>query len=417
MADGSVPLLVAIFILIILSGLFSATETAYTGLNVIKVKSLQEKNVKLKRVLALYDNYDKLITTILIGNNIVNITASSLSLIFFQKNISNFDPAFLSTIALTVMILLFGELIPKFIGKSNPEKIATLNYPFIILFYYIFFPLNILFELLKKGFCKIFKIKVEEVITDEELITIVNEAEEDGTLKEEESDLIKSAIEFDDLEVSDILIPRINVVAIPTTATKDEILETLQKEGYSRLPVYDNNIDSIVGIIHEKDFYKTFQNDDFNLKDIMQEVIFVVEHTKISTLLKKLKSKKVHMAVVLDEYGGTLGIVTMEDIIEELVGEIYDEYDEEGPSIKEGKNSTYIVNGLTEIDTFFEYFELPKDEEIESNTVGGWITEKLGDLPQVGKVINYENLKIEVTKTTNKKIVELVVRKVQTNEE
>ena len=417
MPDGSIPLLIAIIVLVILSAFFSATETAYTSLNTIKLKSLAQKDGRFKKVLALYEKYDQLLSTILIGNNIVNLTASSLALLFFTlvMNEGSFlDPSFVSTAVITIVVLLFGEISPKNVAKAYPEKLALAFYPLIILFYYIFYPLNILLGLFKKLLNVIFRLDRKEAITDDELITIVNEAQEDGTLKEEESDLIRSAIEFDDLEVKDILVPRINVIAVPSDATKQEVKKLFDSERYSRLPVYNDTIDSIIGFIHEKDFYRNYFKQEFDLKKLMQKVEFVVEHTKISVLLKKLQAKKVHMAVVLDEYGGTLGIVTVEDIIEELVGEIYDEYDEDTELIKELGNDQYLINCSAELNLFFDKFELYDDEEeFDANTVSGWITEKLGELPTTGRKFNYKNLKVEVTKTTIKKVVEIKVTRLE----
>ncbi len=417
MPDGSMPLLIAIIALIILSAFFSATETAYTSLNTIKLKSLAQKDSRFKKVLALYDRYDQLLSTILIGNNIVNITASSLALLLFTKLIqqgSFFDPSFVSTAVMTIVVLLFGEITPKNIAKAYPEKLAVAFYPIITMFYYLLYPLNFLFGLFKKLLNLLFRLDRKEAITDDELITIVNEAQEDGTLKEEESDLIRSAIEFDDLEVRDILVPRINVIAVPTDATKQEVKKVFDSERYSRIPVYKDTIDSIVGFIHEKDFYRNYFKQEFDLKNLMQKVEFVVEHTKISVLLKKLQAKKVHMAVVLDEYGGTLGIVTVEDIIEELVGEIYDEYDEDTELIKELSSDQYLINCSAELTLFFDKFELYDDgEEFDANTVGGWITEKLGELPTTGRKFDYKNLRVEVTKASMKKVLEIKVTRLE----
>ena len=409
MADGTIPLLVAIIVLIAGSAFFSATETAYTSLNVIKVKSLSAKDEKYKKVLNLYEKYDKLLTTILIGNNIVNITASSLAVVLFTKLIKNgVDPTFVSTVVITVTVLIFGEITPKFVSKSRPEKMAAATYPLIKFFVIVFYPINLILSGYKKLISKIFKLSEEDQITDEQLITIVNEAEEDGTLKEDESVLIKSAIEFDDLEVKDILVPRINVVAVDKDAPLAEIKKTFDGERYSRLPVYNDNIDSVIGMIHEKDFYRNYQKQGFSIKDIMQDVVFVVEHTKISVLLKKLQAKKIHMAVVLDEYGGTLGIVTMEDIIEELVGEIYDEYDEDVTEIKRLNENTYLVACSSDLDDFFEKLNVDiGEDEFDANTVGGWVSERLGELPTVGKKFTYKNLSVEVTKSTRKRVIEI----------
>ena len=417
MPDGSIPLLIALIVLIILSGFFSATETAYTSLNVIKVKSLCQKDGKFKKVLSLYDRYDQLLSTILIGNNVVNLSASSLALIFFTKIITEpvfVDVSVISTAVITIVVLLFGEISPKFIAKAYPEKFSLAFYPLIMLCYYLFYPLNVLLGLFQKLLSVIFRLDRDDAITDDELITIVNEAEEDGTLKEDESDLIRSAIEFDDLEVKDILVPRIHVVAVPIDATKQEVKKVFDSERYSRILVYKDTIDSIVGFIHEKDFYRNYFKQEFKVSDLMQKVEFVVEHTKISALLKKLQAKKVHMAVVLDEYGGTLGIATVEDIIEELVGEIYDEYDEDTELIKQLSDNEYLINCSLELNEFFENFELEDfEEEFDANTVGGWITEKLGELPTNGRKFNYKNLNVEVTKSTLKKVIEIKVTKLE----
>ena len=411
--EDALPLLIAIVVLIVLSACFSAIETAYTSLNVIRVKSLALKESRYKKVLDLYDKYDKLLSTILIGNNIVNITASSLALLMFQGLLVSkpqIDPSVISTIVMTVAVLLFGEITPKYLAKTYPEKFSLAFYPFIIFFYYVLYPLNLLFGGFKWLIGKIFRLKEDDTITNEELITIVNEAEEDGTLKEEESNLIKSAIEFDDLEVKDILVPRINVIAIPADLEKSAIKKVFENERYSRLPIYNENIDSIIGVVHEKDFYRNYSKKDFDIRNVMQEACYVVEHTKISVLLKTLQKNKMHMAIVLDEYGGTLGIVTIEDIIEELVGEIYDEHDEETVSIRDNLDGTFTVNCATGIDEFFEKFNLSYEEEFDANTVGGWVTETLGELPKVGRIFDYESLNVRVSKTTLKKVVEIVVK-------
>ena len=402
--DGSTtPLLKAVIVLVVLSALYSATETAYTSLNAIKLKSLAIKDKRYQKVLSLYERYDKLLTTILIGNNIVNLTASSLALLFFQQVLAgnvNLDPSFISTAVITVVVLLFGEITPKFVSKAYPEKVALSTYWFITACYYLFYPLNLVLIGYKKLINLLFHLDREDTITDDELITIVNEAEEDGTLKEDESVLIKSAIEFDDLEVKDILIPRINVIAVPDTATVEEIKKVFEHERYSRIPVYSGNIDSVIGFIHEKDFYRNMDKPNFSIKGIMQDVVNVVEHTKISVLLRKLQAKKIHMAVVLDEYGGTLGIVTMEDILEELVGDIWDETDEIDPDIVENEDGSLTVDGTTKLDDLLEYVEI-SDPELEDYviSVSGYITEVLDDYPEVGDTFQYKNLMFTILET------------------
>jgi CBS domain containing-hemolysin-like protein len=414
-AENSIMIikLIILIALLFLSAFFSSAETAFISADKFAIRQLiQEGNRKAKRVAKILEDKDAMISAILIGNNIVNITATSISMLFFAKIITGgIDYSIVSTIVMTVTVLIFGEITPKYIAKAYPEKFALLFYPLIMLFYYVLYPLNLVFGGFKTVIGWLFRIEHDDTITDEELLTIVNEAEEDGTLKEEESNLIKSAIEFDDLEVKDILVPRINMVAIPSDLEVKEIKKVFEKERYSRLPVYKDNIDSVIGFIHEKDFYRVYDKKDFDVKNIMQEVIFVVEHTKISALLKKLQKNKVHMAIVLDEYGGTLGIVTVEDIIEELVGEIYDEHDEEFEPFKENADGSVTVNCLTELDDFFEKFEIfeDEDEECDANTVGGWVNEKLGELPTTGKKFSYQNLDVTVSKTTKKKALEIKV--------
>ncbi len=324
MPDGSVPLLIAIIILILFSAFFSSTETAYSCSSRIKLRSLASSgNKRAEKTLTLAEEkYGNLISTILVGNNIVNLTAATLSTLFFAKVVTegSIDASLLSTIVITLAVLIFGEITPKFLAKSAPEKTAMSFYPVVIFFYYLFYPVNLLFAGWKRLLGKIFRIKNDEVITEEEIMTVVEEAEEDGTLKEEETDLIRSVIEFDDLEAGDVLVPRVNVAAVDISDSMEEVKNTFLKEGYSRLPVYKESIDTVVGTIHQKDFFAAYLNGTQSIADILQPIILTTEHVKISALLKQMQKKKTHIAVVLDEYGGTLGLITLEDILEELVG-------------------------------------------------------------------------------------------------
>ena len=414
MPDGSIPLLVSIFILIAFSAFFSATETAYTSTSRIRLKSLASGgNRRAAKVLFLCENsYDKLLSTILIGNNIVNLSASTISALLFAKILygSHLNSSVISTAVITVVVLIFGEITPKYIGKFCAEKFAMAVYPFISVLIFIFYPLNIIFSAWKKLIVKIFRFKAEDVITEEEIITMVEEAEEDGTIKKEETNLIRSVIEFDDLDAKDILVPRVNICAVEESCTPEEIGRKFEESGFSRLPVYSGDIDSITGIIHEKDFFRMFQtnmkngtkNDSNFLKSIMQKPFFAVETTKISLLLRKMQKERSHMAIVIDEYGGTLGLVTMEDILEELVGEIYDEHDNDcnADYIEPCGENSFIVSGETPVSKMMKYFDLDEDETTDSNTVSGWITEKLGDFPEEGRKMSYQGkIEIEVLKT------------------
>lgn len=403
MPDGSIPLFISLIILISFSALFSATETAYTCASRIKLKALfSNGNNRAGKVLNLTENnYDKLLSTILIGNNIVNLSASTISTLLFAKLLINstINSSVVSTIVITVLVLIFGEITPKYIGKACAENFAMLVYPIIKILIFIFYPLNMIFSLWKKLITKIFHFDSKNVITEEEIITMVEEAEEDGTIKEHETNLIRSVIEFDDLDAEDIIVPRVNICAIEKTASKEEIKSQFEKNGFSRLPVYDSEIDSVIGILHEKDFYKAYYA-NLPIEKIITKPFFANGKIKISKLLLKMQKERSHMAIILDEYGGTLGIVTMEDILEELVGEIYDEHDSEILSIEPCDENSYIVCGETPVHKLLKFFDIKEDDNIESTTVSGWIIETLGDFPEIGcKILFHNNIEFEVLET------------------
>ena len=421
MPDGTVPLLIATIVLILFSAFFSSTETAYSCANKIKLRSLASNgNKRAKKVLLLAEEkYEKLLSTILIGNNIVNLTASTLSTLLFAKLLINkgVDSSLISTIAITVTVLLFGEITPKFIAKAVPEKTAMLYYPLIMPFFYIFYPVNVIFNGWKWLLSKIVRLKNEEVVTEDEIMTVVEEAEEDGTLREEEKELIRSVIEFDDLEVGDILVPRVNMVAIDINTPLDTIREIFDKEGYSRLPVYKDSIDTVIGTIHQKDFFNVYLSKKKNIEGILQNAFYTTEHVKISELLKQLQKKKTHLAIVLDEYGGTLGLITLEDILEELVGEIWDEHDEEINYFKRISENSYVVAGNAPMADTLEYFNVTEaEEDYDANTLSGYIIEQLGEIPHAGKRFEKFNLTFEVLKSTVKKVLQVKVT-VNTTEE
>lgn len=417
MPAGSASLLISLIALIIFSGFFSATETAYSCASKIKLRTLfMNGNKKAGKVLDLAENrFDNLLSTILLGNNIVNLSASAIATILFAKILINpaIDSTVISTMIVTVAVLLFGEITPKFIAKAYPEKIAMAFYPIIKILYYILYPFNFLLSGWQLLIGKIFKIKKEEIITEAEIMTFVEEAQEDGTLKQDETKLIRSVIEFDDLEVTDIFTPRVNLAAVEITSSFDEILKTFNKSGHSRLPVYKDSIDTIVGLIHIKEFYNLYTTKSGSLSDIIQEAHFTTEHTKISKLLKDLQNKRAQLAIVIDEYGGTAGIVTIEDILEELVGEIYDEHDQKISYHKKINNNHFIFNGNTPLDYAFEVLGLNSKEleKFEANTVSGWVIEVLGEIPVNETKFEYENLIVEVLKSTVRKVLKIQVMK------
>lgn len=421
MPDGSVQLLVALIILVLFSGFFSATETAFSCANKIKLRTLASNgNKRATKVLVLAEeNFDMLISTILVGNNIVNISAATISTLLFALLIKNpkIDSSFVSTAVTTVVVLIFGEITPKFIAKTYPEKLAMLFYPVIRFFTYIFKPINIIFSGWKKFISVVFKLKNEEIITEEEIITIVEEAKEDGTLKQEETELIKSVIEFDDQEVENIYTPRVNLVAVDINSSMEDIQKVFQTTKFSRLPVYLETIDQIIGTIHQSDFYSLLFTKATSVKSILKEPYFTTSHTKISKLLNQLQKNKTHMAIVLDEYGGTLGIVTMEDILEELVGEIWDEHDVEIAHYFKEDDTTYIVNGNAPTDIIFELFNHEDEKDnFEANTVSGWILEYLGEIPISGTTFKFKNLQIDILQSTVKKINKVRISLQEENE-
>lgn len=403
-----IALITLFFVCLILSGFFSATETAFTSINRLRIKTKAEDgDKKAKSILHLIDRYDNLLSTILIGNNIVNILMSSVATILFVQWVGGAWGPTASTAVTTVLVLICGEITPKTLAKEYPETFAGFVAPIIHALMVVFTPFNLLFGGWKLLLGKIFKNKEDTSITDDELLTIVDEAEQEGGINAQEKELIKSAIEFNDLEVKDILIPRIDVIVLEDTADKNEISAVFSETGYSRIPIYQETVDNIVGILHEKDFINHKEDDDFTIAKWMKPAVFVVPTTKISDGLKLLQKNKTHMAIVSGEFGDTLGIITMEDILEELVGEIWDEHDDVITNICEVDDNTYIVNGGLSVTDFNDYFEM--EIETDSTTVGGWVVSLLEKVPEEGNIATYENFEFLVTQTDTRRITELKV--------
>lgn len=403
-----------IVVLVLFSGFFSATETAFSSVNRTKLKlKAQGGNKSAQNALKLLDKFDKLLSTILVGNNLVNITLSVLFNNIFESVIP--DPAvsgIVSVAVSTVIVLTFGEITPKMIAKENSERICmAFSYP-IRAIQIILYPITIVFTGLKFVLNKIFKSRDDNKITEEELLSMVEEAQEDGSLDSQERELISSAIEFDDCEVQDILVPRVNVIAVPTNMAMDKIKAIFLEYNYSRLPVYKDSIDQIVGMIHNIDFFTALEKGEKNIKNYITPVAVAIEHMKISALLKSMQRQKVHMAVVVDEYGGTLGIVTLEDILEELVGEIWDEHDEVVNYFTKIDDENYLVDGRAELDDFFKEFNIDENEteNFDSQTVSGWVIEQFGEIPKKSQSFDFKNLTIVANKLTARKIIDVKVK-------
>ena len=370
-------------------------------------QAAEDGDAKAAHTLALVERYDSLLSTILIGNNIVNIGASSLATVLFTRLVGGVYGPTVSTIVMTLLVLAFGEITPKSMAKEMPETMAMAFAPVLSALVTIFTPLNALFGAWKKFLAKRFDTGEKDTITEGELMTMVSEAENDGELTDRESELIRSAIEFDDVEVEEILTPRVDVVAVEDNTSLDEVAQTFAESGYSRLPVYHDTIDNIIGVVHEKDFYLARLKKETSLEELVKPTLYTTGSTQISQLLRTLREQHHHLAVVVDEYGGTEGIITLEDILEELVGEIWDEHDEATEDFHKQSDGSWIVLGSASVDDLFETLGLPEGEDIDSNTVNGLVQEKTCHLPKVGDRFTLGGYDGVVTRTAKRRVTEV----------
>ena len=399
---------VALVILVGFSAFFSASETAFSSLNQIRLKSRAEDgDSSAARVLNMAEQYDKLLSTILIGNNIVNIAAASIGTIIFTKMLGAERGATVSTMVLTIVVLIFGEVTPKSLAKEMPETIATAVAPVLSLLMLVLTPLTWLFSQWKRLLNHFVHSSESDTITEGELMTMVSEAENDGELTDRESELIRSAIEFDDVEVEEILTPRVDVVAVEDDIPLEELAQTFAESGYSRLPVYHGTIDNIIGVVHEKDFYIARLKKATKIDDLVVPTLYTTGSTQISQLLRTLREQHHHLAVVVDEYGGTEGIITLEDILEELVGEIWDEHDEATEDFRKQSDGSWLVSGSASVDDLYEELDLPEEEDIDSNTVNGLVQEKTCHLPKVGDRFTLGEYDGVVTRTAKRRVTEV----------
>ena len=400
-----------LLLLVLMSAFFSASETAFSCCNRIRLKGYaNDGNKRASKALNIAEKFDKTLATILIGNNIVNIAAASLGTIVFTKLLNDGAlGAMISTIVMTIIVLIFGELFPKTLAKKNAEKTAMAFCGVLSFFIVILMPISFIFMGINKFFDKLIHSNSDEPsVTEEELIAMIEEIEDEGVLEEAESDLVRSALEFDEITVSNILIPRVDIVAVEIGDTIEQIRDVFISEGYSRLPVYDKSIDNIVGVINEKDFFKLYVKNGKSIKNIIRKTVFVHSLQKISEVFTVMQKSKNHLAVVTDEYGGTEGIITLEDILEELVGEIWDESDEIQFPLVEVRKNVYDISGELSIHDMLEMLDLPTDM-IEStySTVGGWVLELLDRIPKQGDTAEYGNFKIKVLKIFEQRIIKI----------
>jgi putative hemolysin len=401
--------LIALIILIILSGLFSATETAFSSLNPIKLKFLIEQgNKRASKTLSMYEKFEKLLVVILVGNNIVNILSASLATLIFVDLLGQDLGVTIATVVLTTVVLIFGEITPKSIAKQLPESFAMFITPFIKMVSYIILPLTFIFGLIQQGMNRLFKFK-KQTVTEDELLTYVAEVEKQGGINANEKELIQRVIDFDALKVTEILTPRVDIQAVDITDDIEDISDIFESTGHSRLPVYDKDLDHIIGILHYKDFIYHVVTGKKTVKQMMKDPIFVTEYMRIVDLLHMLKTKKEHLAIVKDEHGGTQGLASLEDIVEELVGDIFDEHDAVEKDITKIDQDHYIVKGSAELEDVLQLLGFEYDD---AQTMNGFMLDQMGKIPFVNESFEYEGFSFKVRKTTKKKILEVEIKKV-----
>ncbi len=415
--DGdSISTLLVIIILIGLSAFFSGTETAFSSYNKIKMKSLAaSEDARADLILRIEENYDKLITTILIGNNIVNITLTTVSTLFFMdllKGLEENTIATISTAIVTLAVLIFGEITPKVLAKEHADGYVRATCKIVNFLMTVLSPITFIFSLWKKLLSKIFKTNDNSVTTGDELITMVEEAEQDGGIDEDEGELIRSAIEFSEMTAGEILTPRIDIVAITEDSDYKEAMTLFFESGYSRLPVIGDSIDDIKGVLHEKDFFYAYNSGKVSFSEYIQEPLYITKHDKIDELLRKFQTEKCHMAFVIDEFGGLMGIVTMEDIIEELIGDVWDEHDEVEHHFTPNEDGTLNVDCSVGLDEIFEHLDIKFDEDDGEKpiTLNGWLQMRSEGIPETGDTIDYNGIIFTIINSDNKMVKEVLIR-------
>ena len=407
--------ILAIALLIVCSSFFSMSETAFTSANQIRLKKLaNEGNAKAQKTLDILDSYDRFLTTILIGNNLVNIAGTSIATIFFAILLGAETGAIASTVSMTILVLIFGEIIPKSYAKRYPEKVCMKVCGIVSVIEVIFSPLSWLFS---KATSRL-GTSSEDVLTEDELEVMIDEIQSDGVIEKDEGELVKSALRFDDIQVSEVYVPRMDIVAADVNSDNNELGMVIASSGFSRIPIYENSIDNIIGVIYAKEFYSnTFLGVKFSARDILKPVKYVPETMSIATIMKDFQKTKIHLAIVLDSYGGTMGMVTMEDILEELVGDIWDESDVIQQEITRVNDDTYLAKGVANIYEVVAKMGVPfNPEEYEDYSVNGFIFYKLGRGPVRGDTVEMEDFLITVRTVKGRRVTEAVFTRIVRDE-
>lgn len=405
---------VSILILIILSAFFSSVETAFSTVNTIRLKhDAQNGSKKAQDALYITENYDKALTTVLIGNNIVNISCSSIATVLCINLFGDMGAA-ISTGAVTLLVLTFGEIMPKCIAKERADSYCLFTARALRILMTVFTPIVFIFIKMKSAALKrMHKNEKTPSVTEDELKYIIESIEEEGVLEQQERELVQSALDFDEKTVQEVLTPRVDITAIEVNDDVRDIAKLILSERYSRIPVYKDTLDNIIGILHTRDFLEAIVNGETpNIQKLIQPAYFIYKTKKLSKVLTDFKHKKLNIAIVSDEYGGTVGIVTMEDLLEEIVGEIWDEDEEIEHMYKEFPDGSYEISGDMDIDEMLELFALdPKTIQSESVSVGGWVLEMLGSIPNEGDSFQFDPLFITVTEVSEQRITKLVIKK------
>lgn len=405
---GSIAAQLIILILcLVFSSFFSATETAFSTLNRVHIKTLASAGSKRAAlVLCMTDDFDRLLSTVLIGNNIVNILAASLATTLFTAWLGG-SGVTVSTLVMTLIVLVFGEITPKSLAKESPERFSMTVAPFVRFLMRLFAPLNAVFSKWRRLLSRVFRHSDERVVTEEEIMTLIDEAQTGGEIDAHEGELIRSAIEFNDLDAADIITPRVSVIALEDSATREETARMFREHGFSRLPVYHEDMDHIIGVIHEKDFHEL--DPGVGVMAAVKPAVFAPATLKISKLLRLLQTSKTHLCVVVDEFGGTEGIVTLEDVLEELVGEIYDEHDDVTEEYREATDGSLLVDGSADLTDTLERFGI--EDIYEADTIGGWMTEMTGHIPAAGEQITVGGITITVSRADQRRVIEVRIQK------
>lgn len=398
--------LILLGVLILLSAFFSSAETAYSSVNKIRLRNFESEGLRgSKKALFIAENFDRALSTILVGNNIVNIAAASISAKMATDLFGGNTGLVVSTFVMTLLILIFGEILPKSLAKENAESYALSISGILFLLIKVLTPVNFFFIKLKELVSRLFsKDNAMPSVTEEELKVMLDISEEEGVIDKEERELIHRSMDFDDIMVSEVLTPRIDVKAVEVNQSVDEIKEMFFEERFSRIPVYEDHIDNVIGILSEKEFFThLLKFGEVNIRALIREPMFVFESAKISTLLTRLQRDKVHMAIVVDEFGGTTGLITLEDILEEIVGEIWDEQDETIHSMTKVSDNVYKFDSQFQLDEFTDLLNLPEPDS-SYHTVGGWVVESFEEIPSEGESFDYENVKVTVEEVDNRRI-------------